>query len=117
MSAPSVDWHTVLAFALTGEWLALPARDGNAGAPDPDRLLADLASIGWSRARLAEVAAVPRVVPVERVRLLGPARYTAVLDDLRRRVLAGTGEVRRVSARPLDAEERRLAADRPPHWG
>lgn len=116
MTGDAVDWHTLLAYALTGEWLVLPQDDGAEPGLDPDRLLADLAAMGWSGARLVEVAAVQRTVPAQQVRVLGPARFSAVLADLRRRVLAGTGEVRTVSARPMDADEHRLTADRPPHW-
>lgn len=113
---PSVDWHTMLAYALTGEWLVLPEGAGGAQhVPDPDRLLADLAGLGWSGAKLAESAATRRAVPVDRVRALGPARWTVVLEQMRRRVLAM--EVRTATRRSMDADERRLAADRPPHWG
>ncbi|WP_432558520.1 hypothetical protein [Granulicoccus sp. GXG6511] len=114
---PSVDWHAVLAFALTGEWLRLPSDDGGGPAPDPDRLLADLAAVGWSGPRLAAAATARRTVPVEQVRALGAARFAAVVADLRARVLAGSAEVRSVSGRSLNIDERRLVAERPPHWG
>lgn len=116
MNGNAVDWHTLLAYALTGEWLVLPQDGGPESALDPDRLLAELAAIGWSGARLARAAALQRTVPAQQVRVLGPARFSAVLAELRRRVLVGADDVRTVSARPMDADERRLAADRPPHW-
>ncbi|MDO5681836.1 MAG: hypothetical protein Q4G46_03295 [Propionibacteriaceae bacterium] len=113
MTNPRSDWHGVLAFAVTGDWLTLPPAEGE---PDLDRLLADLAAVGWSGTRLAD-AAVPRVMPVESVRELGAARFAAVLSELRRRVRAQGADVRRVSARRLNPDEQRLMADRPPHWG
>lgn len=113
---PSVDWHAMLAFALTGEWLVLQEGTGAQSAPDPDRLLADLAALGWSGSRLAESAATPRAVPVEQMRALGPARWTVVLQELRRRVSVGAPGVRRISHRSMNPDEQRLSADRPPHW-
>ncbi|WP_425308251.1 hypothetical protein AADG42_05665 [Ammonicoccus fulvus] len=105
-------WHTALGFALTGEWLELPPAE----LPDPETLLAQLADAGWSGERLAEAARQSHQVPADVVATLGAAQFWAVLVDLRRRVGA-TGEVRPPAmTRPLTADERRLAADRPPHW-
>lgn len=113
---PTVDWHAMLAYALTGQWLVLPEGEGAPPAPDPDRLLADLAALGWSGTRLAESATTRRVLPVEQIRVLGPARWTSVLEDLRRRVLSEAADVRTVSRRSMNVDEQRLASDRPPHW-
>jgi hypothetical protein len=117
VSEPPDDWAALLAFALTGEWLTLPAREDPVTPPDPGRFLAGLAEIGWTGKRLAQAAAEPRVLPVARVRVLGPARFAAVLGELRARVLSREGEVRRASARQLTSDEERLSAERPPHWG
>lgn len=111
MSTPP-GWHAALGFALTGEWVDLPPAE----LPDPEALLAQLADAGWSGARLAEAARQPRQVPADIVAALGAAQFWAMLVDLRRRVGA-TSEVRQPAAsRPLTADERRLADDRPPHW-
>lgn len=109
---PARGWHAVLGFALTGEWLDLTEVE----SPEPDALLAELAAAGWSGVRLAEATRQPRQVPAGVVAALGAARFWAVLVDLRRRVGA-VGEVRLpAAARPLTVDERRLTADRPPHW-
>ena len=105
------DWHTVLAYALTGAWLELPPVE----AADPDRLLTELAARQWSGERLTAAAAVHRPLSAELIRPLGPARFTAVLSEVRQRVLAV--ETRRVRDRALTSEEHRLSSDRPPHWG
>lgn len=107
------DWHAALAYALTGEEVDVPA----AAAPDPDRLLADLAAAGWPRERLAVAARRRRVLPPEVLSALGAARFAATVADLRKR-LDAVGETRAPSPRrTLTADERRLLADRPPHWG
>ena len=108
-----------LARALTGERLPVV----NA---DPVGLLAELAELGWDRARLLELRASrrrarqPWPFPVDQqaVRDIGFARFDARLAELREG-LAMDAEVRpaHLNDRPLDADERRLVAERPPHWG
>ncbi len=105
-------WHAALGFALTGEWLDLPPVE----RPDPEVLLAQLAEAGWSGARLIEAARQPHQVPTDVVAGLGAAQFWAVLVDVRRRVGAGSEVRPPAAARPLTADERRLTADRPPHW-
>lgn len=110
---PRGGWHAVLGFALTGHWLDLSEVE----RPDPEALLVELDRAGWSGERLAEAARQFHAVPAEAVAALGAAQFWAVLVDLRRRVGAAGGAVRRPTpTRPLTADERRLAADRPPHW-
>lgn len=107
-------WQSALAYALTGEWLPIP----ESGEPNADVLVAELERIGWTGPRLVEAARQPRCLPDGWVRTLGPARYAAVLADLRVRLGVSGVPVRAPgAARPLNPEERRLVADRPPHWG
>ena len=108
----------LLGWALTGELLPLTA-------PEPVGLSAELAALGWDADRLADVRRArqgrrepwPFPVPLEDRRAVGFARFDALLAELRREVgltgLAATPSV----YRPLDRDELRLAADRPPHWG
>lgn len=107
------DWHAGLAYALTGHWLDVSIVE----EPMVDRLLADLESCGWNRMRLTDAARNTHALPPEWARQLGAARFAAVLGDLRRRLATCRAETR-ISAtdRPLDADEQRLTADRPPHW-
>ena len=49
---------------------------------------------------------------------LGFARFDALLAEVRKQMgLAGTSSRGQALVRPLNADERRLLADRPPHWG
>lgn len=108
-----------LARALTG--LELPVT--SAGTED---LVLELAALGWDRARLLEVRAsrrrdrLPWPFPVDHqaVQRIGFARFDARLAELRES-LRLDAEMRpaHVSDRPLNADERRLVAERPPHWG
>ncbi len=110
----STGWHRVLGFALTGEELDLPDHD----TPQPAVLLAELAGLGWSGDRLRE-AARRNHQPTQQMRAgLGAAQYAAAMAEVRR-LLGATGAVSRVSSgrTGLDAADRRLLADRPPHWG
>ena len=102
-------------FALTGEWLPL---NGMAGLPD------DLAALGFDGARLAGIRAGrqqqrqpwPLPLPLEERRRLGFARFDAALADARTRLgLTGLAAAAR-PVRPLNRDELRLEADRPPHW-
>lgn len=103
----------LLAFALTGEDLAL---DGD--------LPAALATAGWDAPRLQELrrrrqsAGQPWPFPVatESIREVGFARFDARLASLRRELGLDGLVPAAPTQRPLDADERRLSADRPPHW-
>lgn len=101
-------WHAALAYAVSGRELDLGVQE----APDVPALAAEL------RARGVPVDAVRRPVPEPLRAGLGFAQLAAAEAALRER-LGVTGQV---AARPsgrarLDADERRLVADRPPHWG
>lgn len=103
----------LLALALTGEQLTLEAPSAEA-----------LAQAGWDAARLGELRRTrqaagepwPFPVPPEALRAIGYARFEARLQALRAE-LGLDGLVQRpASHRALDADERRLTAERPPHW-
>lgn len=107
-----------LARALTGE--ELPVVSGDLAA-----LVDELAALGWDQERLADLReqrqatrqAWPFPVSVDVLRELGFARFDARLSDLRHR-LGLSGQHRALqSSRAWDEAERRLAEDRPPHWG
>lgn len=122
MSAPLRPWGEALAWALTGERLALPAT----AAAEPAEVVAALAGLGWPAPRLAELSAQRRAAeepwpfPPEPalLRELGSAAaYLAALAECER-LVGATGLTSAVLAdRPLDAAERRLMADVPPHFG
>lgn len=107
----------LLGLALTGELLPLVA-------PDPAGMSAELVALGWDTERLGELRRArqgtrepwPFPVPLEDRRAVGFARFDALLAELRRELgltgLAATPSARR----PLDRDEQRLAAERPPHW-
>ena len=65
----------------------------------------------------AEALAAGRIhdVPEDLMRGLGPAQFRAALTELRAALAQPrTGPV--IASRPLSTEERRLDADRPPHY-
>ena len=102
--------------ALTGERLPLTS---------PEALAEELAEHGFTPERLAELrsgtqeAGEPWPFPVslDERRGLGFARFDAALAEARKQ-LGLDGLHRTLQARrPLDREEQRLSADRPPHWG
>lgn len=105
-----------LGAALTGERLPLTS---------PHLIGAELAGLGFDRERLAALRSAaqeaeepwPFPVSLHERRAVGFARFDAALADARR--LLGLDGLRsaRPAVRPLDREEQRLAADRPPHWG
>lgn len=108
-----------LARAVTGEDLPVTS-------VEPVLLADELAALGWDAKRLQELRgermesqqAWPFVVDVEVQREFGFARFSARLAQLRELLGAsGKVEVPPAASRPLNADERRLAADRPPHWG
>ncbi len=115
-------WHAAIAAALTGEELDL----GVQPFPDPVALEHQLAAAGWSAARLLEHARAtaareepwPHAIPEALRPGLGAAQLHAAIgrarDHLGLAVLAVLPPSRRTR---LDADERRLLADVPPHFG
>lgn len=110
------DLAVALGLALTGELLPLTSADA---------VVAELAELGWTPGALAELRhgrqerrePWPFPVEVERLRSVGFARFDAALAEARR-VSGLTGlEPARPATRPMNADERRLIQDRPPHWG
>ena len=113
--ASEADLASALAFALTGERLALSAVDS---------LDDELAAAGFPPHVLGEIRAGrqhdelvwPFPVPIDERRSLGFARFDAALAEARR-VLGLTGLTAATpAARPPDRDEQRLLQDRPPHW-
>ena len=107
----------MLALALVGERLDFGVQD----APDVPGLLDELAARGWDRERIHHVAhgTSPWPFPLADAdrAALGSAQLFAALRDARRRLGLEVLEVRPRSRRThLDADERRLLADVPPHW-
>lgn len=104
-------WALVL--ALTGEDLA------------PSNTVEEtLEANGWDEARLQDLRSArqltsqpwPFPVPVETLRELGFARFDAQLTAVRSQLgLDGLASAK-PAKRPLDRDEQRLSADRPPHW-
>lgn len=103
----------LLGQALTGEDLPLEGH-----------LPTALAAHGWDAERLARLRDErqragqpwPFPVPLDSIREVGFARFDAQLAAVRRE-LGLTGLVASAPAqRGLDADERRLSAERPPHW-
>lgn len=114
-------WHAAIAHALTGEELDL----GVQPAPDLAELQAQLDAAGWTGERIrahahatAGVEPWPHPVPDALRSGLGAAQLHAAIGRARERygltVLAVLPPSRRTH---LDADERRLLADVPPHFG
>lgn len=115
-------WQSALAFALTRLELPLPASD----APDPAGLVEALAQQGWSAERIAEHARDvlaaeqpwPHPIPAALREGCGPAQLQAALGRVRTLLDLDTVTKRPPAPpRPLNADERRLIAEVPPHWG
>lgn len=107
-----------LARALTGQELPVTSLD-LAGLVD------ELAALGWDAVSLAKLRAgrQERRLPwpfqpeLEAVKEIGFSRFAARLAELRALLgLDGILLVPHPVDRPLSREERRLIADRPPHW-
>jgi len=125
-------WADALICALTGSVAESPAAarpgDGRpaALAPEEDKaeILRTLAALGWTRHRLIAHAQStwarhepwPHPVPGAAARF-GAARWQAALDSIRHRL--GLDAAPRPPSRrtALTADERRLLADKPPHYG
>ena len=109
-------WAEALATTLTGVSLSLPELER------PDEVLLALAELGWTadriiaQARSAWACGRPWPHPVPGVAdQFGAARWQAALDYLRQRL--GLDSTSRVTQRTvLNADERRLLVDRPPHY-
>lgn len=101
-------WHQALAYAVTGQ-----RRPDLGYQAQPD-----LALLARRLGELADADALTRRfhrVPDDLMQDLGPAQFQAALTELRAALWGPTaGPV--VTSRPLTAEERRLEADRPPHY-
>lgn len=112
-------WHRAIAAALTGADLDLGVQD----SPDVDALVAALSADGWPPERVREHAFTasgpwPHPVP-DAVRAgLGMAQLHAAVRQARAAYGLESLDVRPPSRRThLDADERRLLADKPPHHG
>lgn len=109
-------WHAAIALALVGERLDL----GTQERPDIPALLADLAALGWDRDRIVALAHRTPLWPFPLTDAdragLGSAQLHAAVREARR-ALGLEVQVRPRSPRTvLDADERRLLADVPPHY-
>lgn len=108
------DWAVALGYALTGRELPLAAPAGDVHA-----LLAELAAAGWDEARLRELRASsagwPFPVPSSVRGSLGAAQLHACVRGVVDVLVPAAANV--ADARPLDADERRLLAEVPPHHG
>ncbi|WP_022909464.1 MULTISPECIES: hypothetical protein [Aestuariimicrobium] len=118
-------WLRAVRLALTGQDPAEDVADEEPG-PDPEALVAALASSGWDRDRLREhrmqcqqaEQAWPHPLPADLVRTLGAGQLHAVLASVRRLTgLTGLHRTHRVGPAVLGPAEQRLLADRPPHHG
>lgn len=117
----SVDWQAVVAYALTGERLAVTrATDFDAAL-----LARDLVALGWERARVESLAEAaqergepyPCPVPSELRPGIGAAQLAAVVRQARLALGLIGADAGSVSTRTdLDADERRLLAEVPPHY-
>lgn len=100
-------WDRALAFCVTGIEVDLAPTS----APDPARVLDELADRG------IELAESPQQIPAALRRGLPAAQLAAAERELIRLAGLGAGARAVQSTRRLNDAERRLAADRPPHWG
>jgi hypothetical protein len=111
-------WASELASCLVGESVELPDT-----APVARDVLAALERAGWPAARIEAVARTrfeveePWPFPVGReVVAAGPAQWYALVAEART-LLGLDGEVQLPPTRTaLNADERRLLSDVPPHW-
>ncbi len=115
-------WQAAQAYALVGERLDLT----EPGHPDASRLILELAEAGWTRDAISDHARTeadagrpwPHSVPAALRAGCGAAQLAAALARARELLVLVTLETRPPSARvTLDADERRLVRDVPPHHG
>lgn len=116
-------WSAALAFALTGEELSLPESDAP-DSPDVPGLVAALGASGWDAVRvhdhavevLAREEVWPHPIPDALRAGLGAAQLYAALGEARRALGVTVLEEKGPSTRTrLNADERRLMQDVPPH--
>ena len=104
-------------------WVALTGAEPDGELPAGTGVLVILAARGWDHAAIlghaADVVAAgglwPHPVPPDLRRAVGAARLHAALAQVVSELGAGNGPVVAHGSRPLDADERRLMAERPPH--
>ncbi len=95
-------------------------------ASDVPSLVAELSALGWGTERIQQLRGermeqrLPWPFPVapELMAGVGFARFAALLADLREALgISGRLAASPAPERALNPDERRLVADRPPHWG
>lgn len=110
---------TAVALALTGTALS-------GSASTPDGIVAELDAMGWDSTRIAAVRAAaqdaghpwPHPVADDQLTAAGPARVLATVRACRSLLgQAGLRPAVRHPASRLDAADRRLLAEVPPHHG
>lgn len=114
-------WHRAIAWALTGQELDL----GVQPAPELNALVDQLDDHGWDADRIADHARAtvgrlpwPHPVPDALRYGLGAAQLHAAIGRARARYGLEVLDVLPPSQRTrLDADERRLLGDVPPHFG
>lgn len=105
-----------LARALTGQELPVSSAAGD--------LVGQLNRLGWHTDALASLREQrqlmgkpwPFPIPLEARREIGFARFDAALAQLRSELGLTGLQPSQAKPRELTADERRLLADRPPHW-
>lgn len=112
-------WTSRLVFTMTGQSVPSPAT----AAPDLDEVLAWLTANGWDHDSLhahatdlkARDLPWPHPVPREWLHDLGPARWLATLTALRQRLGLDSETLPPSHRTRLNADERRLLIELPPH--
>ncbi len=114
-------WHAALSYALLGR---VPETVADSGEVDMAQLLRDLdrmpgglAAVRAEIARRGSAQTWPHSVPENLSHGLGAAQFASALATLRRELGVDARARTAGAARSLDADERRLQADVPPHHG